>query len=297
MRRPGRLVMLGHYLDKPWKRALLRAASYVKHGGTVVVHSTAQRDVAAAVLHRSWTVELLPYQVDTAFWDPAKAVPSTPGGPQLVVAVGAEHRDYDTLLEAVAGLDCETVIAGGSHWARQSSAVSRAVPGVTFLAEPLPFTALRDLYARAALVVVPLHAVTNQSGVTTILEAMSMGLAVVVTATPGQREVVQGPLVTAASEDAAATADRGPAEFGFSRPAGEVTGLYVPPADAPALRAAVAALLRDSDRRGRIGAAGRRAAASCFGIEAFVERLGAVLSVPSEAQSSPSPQPATARTR
>ena len=94
----------------------------------------------------------------------------------------------------------------------------------------LGFVDLRQLYADARFVVMPLHDVEFQAGVTTILEAMAMGKAVVCSRTRGQTDVII---------DGA-------------------TGVYVPPGDAAALRAAIRGLLDDPDRADEIGARGRR---------------------------------------
>ena len=83
---------------------------------------------------------------------------------------------------------------------------------------------------------------------TSVLDAMAAGLAVVATRAGGIPEsVVDGE-----------------------------TGLLVPPADAPALAGAIAALLRDAPRRQAFGAAGRRRARASFSAERMVEETAAV---------------------
>jgi glycosyltransferase involved in cell wall biosynthesis len=81
-----------------------------------------------------------------------------------------------------------------------------------------------------------------------VLEAMGAGLAVVATDVPGHRDVVRH---------------------------GE-TGLLVPPGDARAFAAAVAALMDDPARRGRMGQAGRERVRREFGIGPMVEKTAAV---------------------
>ncbi len=48
-----------------------------------------------------------------------------------------------------------------------------------------------------------------------------------------------------------------------------VSGCLVPPSDAPALAAAIAALLRDPARRTRVGAAARERLVTSFSLEGF----------------------------
>jgi starch synthase len=52
-----------------------------------------------------------------------------------------------------------------------------------------------------------------------------------------------------------------------------VSGVLVPPDDAPALAAALVALLRDPGRRDRLGAAARERLATRFSREAFADGM------------------------
>lgn len=289
-RRPARVAMLGHLVTRRWKLLALRVISRLGVPATLVVHSTVQAAAARAAAGGRWRVALVPYQVDTAYWQRSlAAAPPDDDARPLVVAVGSEHRDYDTLVAAVDRLTVRVIIAAGSHWARET-ARARALPSnVTYLDAPLRFHELRDLYARAAMVVVPVHDVPNQSGITTLLEAMSMALPVVATASAGQRECITGPLVCDdGSFDGAATADRGPQAFGLP-PDDASTGLYVPPGDAAALRAAIARLAGDPALRGSLGAAARAAAVRCFDVDRYVANLSAELG------GAPAPLPVAAR--
>ena len=274
-RRPGRVVMLGHLLSRPWKLPLLWLATHAGPRGVLVLHSLEQRRNVRRWVGSRWQVRLVPYQVDTAFWLPAEAVPD---GIPVVVAAGSENRDYETLVQAVRGLPVDVVIAAGSHWARNLADPRELPANVELLSRPLPFADLRELYRRAAVVVVPVHDVPNQSGVTTILEAMSCGRPVIVTASRGQQECIEAPLVRSdGTLDAAATSSRGPAAFGGA-PGESVSGLYVPPGDSAALRAAVSLVTRDGEWARAMGRAGRAAAVRDFDIERFVDTLrGALL--------------------
>jgi glycosyltransferase involved in cell wall biosynthesis len=104
---------------------------------------------------------------------------------------------------------------------------------------------LRDLYARAMVVVVPVLPTDFQAGVTTLLEAMAMGKPVVVTATEGQRDIVED---------------------------GE-TGILVPPGDPAALRHAISRLLDDPAERDRLGRNARRAVETRFSLDVYASAL------------------------
>jgi glycosyltransferase involved in cell wall biosynthesis len=274
--RPARVVVIGHLVSKPWKLAALGLVSRLGTRGTLVLHSVEQQRLARRWLGSRWRTKLAPYQVDTSFWTPGEA-PKT--GRPLVVAVGAENRDYGTFLAAVRGLDADVVVAAGSHWARGDARAADLPANVTWLDRPVPFAELREMYRRASVAVVPLADVANQSGVTVILEAMSCGLPVVVTATRGQRECIVGPLLTAASGLEGRNArGRGPsALLGGEALEDGVTGLYVVPGDAEAMRKAIGVLIEDARLATAIGARGRVSAGANFGIERFVETFAAEL--------------------
>src|SRR5436190_19253658 len=123
-------------------------------------------------------------------------------------------------MEAVRDLDARVVIAAASPWSnRPDSTEGAAVPPNVEICR-LGFVELRQLYADSDVVVMPLHDVPFQAGVTTILEAMAMGKAVVCSRSRGQTDVI----------------DDG------------ITGVYVAPGDAAALRAAIEELLGDGER-------------------------------------------------
>jgi glycosyltransferase involved in cell wall biosynthesis len=186
--------------------------------------------------------------VDTTFFDPAVvgAPPSEDDRP-LICSAGLERRDYPTLMRAVDGLDVRVVIAAASPWSTQadSSAAAPIPPNVEI--RRLSLFELRELYAQARFVVMPLDEVEFQAGITTILEAMAMGRAVLCTRTPGQTDtVVEGE-----------------------------TGRYVPPGDAEALRAAIVEMLADRDATAAMGRRAREWAVAQADVDEYAERLAA----------------------
>ena len=84
-----------------------------------------------------------------------------------------------------------------------------------------------------------------QTGIATILEMMAMGKCVIATRTRGQTDtIVDG-----------------------------VTGVYVPPGDHEALRAAIRRLLARPEDGARMGQAARRFIEDHAGLDRFVDRL------------------------
>ncbi|MFL6127517.1 MAG: glycosyltransferase family 4 protein [Mycobacteriales bacterium] len=234
-------VMLGHHLSTGAKRALLRRTPAVRGIDRILVHSASQAAVLTGELGvPAAKVHVVPYGVDTDFWQP-RPVPEQ----HLVVSAGREHRDYATLAAACADLAVRVFIADGSSHS----------PGA-HRTEPVGWPAnverrgvgpveLRDLYAAAGLVVVPVLPTDFPAGITTILEAMAMGRALVVTGTEGLRGVVRD----------------------------GVDGVVVPAGDAAALRAAVRDLLDRPEERARLGAAAREAAVRRWSLTSFADVL------------------------
>ena len=283
-KRSQRVVMLGHYVSKRWKRALLWAGTRLIRQGAMAVHSVAQADAVRRVVADGWRLELTPYQVDTQFWSTDMAGTRAKSRP-VFVAAGAESRDYETLAAAAREVEADVVIAGASHWARSETAAQSTPANVTFLRDALGFAELRDLYARARGVVVPLHDVPNQSGITTVLEGMSMGLPTIVSATRGQREATRGPLIRGRGLIAEENlAGRGPHLLvSEASPDAPPNGLYVPPGDVTALARAMRLLIDEPELAARMGAQGRADVVRSFDTCHFVERLREIVGQPGRA--------------
>jgi len=149
-----------------------------------------------------------------------------------VLAVGDDiSRDYETLLAASVGLSREVRIR--SRVIREDR---QAFPAVTVESRRLTAREYQALLAGAVIVVLPLHPSVHAGGISTLLEAMSSGKPVIVSASPGLADYV---------EDG-------------------ITCRVVPPGDPAALRSAIDALVADPAERRRLGANARRfAVESC----------------------------------
>jgi glycosyltransferase involved in cell wall biosynthesis len=243
-----RHVMIAHRLSAPKKVLVHRVLRLQRTIDLVIVYASSQRRFAIEHLgYPADAVVLHPFMVDTEFWCPDRVVPSA-GSRPLICAVGQEMRDYPTLVSAVRGLDADVVLAAASPWSKRpdSAADIDLPPNVTVRAYDQ--YELRQLYADASLVVVPLEETDFQAGITTILEAMSMARPIVCTATTGQTDTI------VAGRD----------------------GCYVPPGDAEGLRTAIEALLSDPEQRARMGASGQRWARSRADVEVYARELAAL---------------------
>jgi len=166
-------------------------------------------------------VEFVPQHVDTDFYRPA---PDQPDGPVLSVGDDA-GRDFDTLLKALEGIAAPVVIKS-----RYDNFDRTRYPNVELVPQRLPGVEFRRLYERSCFVVVPLVPMVKAGGISTLLEAMAMGKALIVSDSPGIRD--------------------------YAIP--DETCLLVPCGDAAALREAILRLLREPDTRARLAANARR---------------------------------------
>ncbi len=243
----SRHMMIVHILSTRSKELVVRLACLASMIDRYVVYSSWQLDFIVARFDvPAERVILSTFMVDTAFFDPGIVQVEQE---RMICAAGLERRDYPTLMEAVDGLDVRVVIAAASPWSTKAdSTENRDIPSNVEVRR-LSLFELRHLYAASRFVVMPLFDVEFQAGITTILEAMSMGRAVVCTRTEGQTDtVIEGE-----------------------------TGRYVPPADSAALRAAINDLLDDAAECRRLGQRAREWAVESADVREYASRLAAVV--------------------
>jgi glycosyltransferase involved in cell wall biosynthesis len=249
------LVMISVWLSRGPKAFLVRRLGVHTHLRAIVGRA-AQAEIAATRLRvPADKLFVEPRPVDERFWRPLEATPR-----DVVAAAGWEARDYGALVDAMRGLDTGTELAIGSiampEMAGPAGDVASRIdgllgpeaPGNVRAAERRP-DELRRLYAESRFVVVPLHDVEFDAGVTAVTEAMAMGKAVVASRTAG---------LDGAFEDG-------------------VQGVFVPPGDTRALRAAITTLLADPARAERMGRAGRALVERDHRLDPCLDRLAAIV--------------------
>ncbi|MDT5038414.1 MAG: hypothetical protein QOE03_3599 [Micromonosporaceae bacterium] len=251
------VVLVSVWVSRPRKAVFLSHLKVHSHLGAIITYSSVQRDFAADRLGvpREKLYQCL-QPVDERFWRPSEEPVR-----DVIVSVGAEARDYPTLVRALDGVDIAAEVAVGSSMLPPSGdadglfgpvireAVDAGSTAKIRLRQQLSHGELRQLYARARFVVVPLRDVEFDAGVTAITEAMAMGKAVVVTRTRGQVDVIRE---------------------------GE-SGLYVPPGDPVALRKAVRYLLDNPAAAERMGSAGRAAVEARHTLDGWVAAIADVV--------------------
>jgi glycosyltransferase involved in cell wall biosynthesis len=234
-------VVIGHHLTTRAKAPLIRNLRAHEGMTRILVHSSRQRELAHQELGiPAAKLDYVPYYADTEFWYPTGAAQEP-----LVVAAGREHRDYATLAAACKGLPASVFVAAGSIHSPAASSRDPVEWPSNFEHGFADYRKLRNLYARASVVVVPLVETDFQAGVTTVLEAMAMGKAVVVSATRGQGGVVRD----------------------------GITGICVQPGNPAELGDAVRYLLESPAERRRLGWAAHEAVVASYSVEAYASRL------------------------
>lgn len=165
---------------------------------------------------------------DTPGWAyMAAELPESAAQSDYIFAYGNSDRDFDTLMEAAPDIPRRVVILS------QNYAPQKELPSnVTFISRRIPLDELRDLIARAAVVVIPIKSHFVAAGQNAMLEVMCLKRPLVVTSN----------LTTL--EHATHGAD----------------ALFYPPRDREALTAAVNRLLGDSTLAATLGENARRSA-------------------------------------
>jgi glycosyltransferase involved in cell wall biosynthesis len=240
LRRP---LLIGDFsAGTSWRlRKLMQRIALPAADGVLCLSSSQQR-VAEESFGLVGRTFLLGYDVDEGFFDSALSIDG-----DYVLAVGDDvSRDFTTLFAAMRDLTLPLRL----RTSRPVNIPEELAGRAEIITRYLSYAELRDLYARARMVVLPLHDMVHPGGITTLVEALSMGKPVICTQSAGVSDLLRD---------------------------GE-SMLVVPPENPDELRAAIARLDKDSQLRERLGKAAREQAEREFSIAAASERLGAALS-------------------
>jgi len=256
-------VMLAHNLLSPLKFKLLKSTGLLRKLRFLLCLS---REELAILRRHSGLPRERVILIQGGCTDQRFFLPAPGGGEGFVLSTGATQRDYYTLLRGLGGLPTRVIVAAGSQWVKGPGMKGR-IPSNFTLLPPQSLFQMRDLYARCAVVVIPLRRGTQHSaGRTTVAEAMASAKAVVATDLPGMRDYIEE----------------------------GVNGLLVEEGDEGALRNAVTELLSSDKRLVSLGLAGRKVAEEKWNFDVYVEYLSRVLA---EAARRPSPALASERRR
>jgi len=192
-------------------------------------------------------LHFIPFHADTHFYRPMS--PSATAPARMISGAGLEWRDYPTLIEAVRGLDVELRLGASIAWSKHQNETEKIALPPNVTAQRYEYFDLRQLYADSQFIVVPLYQNDFQAGITTILEGMAMGKAILSTRTDGSAGAVRE---------------------------GE-NGLLVPPGDVEAWRNAITYLLNNPEIASRMGRAGRKDLEDSMSLDHWVENLARVV--------------------
>lgn len=132
---------------------------------------------------------VLTEHIDTQFFIPG--TPEPQNSRPLIVSVGLENRDYQTIAQATQDLSIDVRISGFS---RDAKVLARAFPKVmpaNMTRQFYPWPDLRQLYWNADLVIVSLVDNKFCAGLTAILEAIACAKPLIVTRTAGLSDYLQ----------------------------------------------------------------------------------------------------------
>lgn len=215
----------------------------------IVVHCRSMKHNLVQLGAPEERIHIIPYSIDQSYFSP---FPSHSRRQGLVVSVGeSRSRDYASLLQAVDGLPLDLRVAASGPWyAREKKTqLPTSVPRNVTIVRHIPQAQLRELYAQAQFVVLPIYDLVYSAGATSALEAASMGRAVI------------------------AFRSRGILDYIID---GE-TGILVDPGDVLAMRQAIEYLLAHPKEAARLGQNARRRIEEELNLEAYVCKIADLL--------------------
>jgi glycosyltransferase involved in cell wall biosynthesis len=240
LRRPLVGIVAG-LLNDPWRRTRRLSTLPLLRRMHSVLYGPGELDGLRA-LGLGARVHVVPFGVDAKFWAPGNVEPT-----REVLAIGNDgHRDWETLVAAAPDISAPIRIF------TRHAAPATLPPNVTWeradwYSQVLTDEGVRDLYRRAAVVVVPTKDVPQPSGQSVTLQAMASGRPVVLSRTRG----LWAPGELRDGENL----------------------VLVPPADPRELAHSVRLLLGDRPRADAIGRAARESVLADATIEGYAERL------------------------
>lgn len=194
-------------------------------------------------------IRVIPFGIDHHFFSPVKEVDQLNN---FVLTTGEiRTRDYATLFKAVAELPIKVFAAASGSWYAREKNTNLEIPKPVnvVLSHRLSPAELRAAYAQSSFVVVPLYDAPHSAGATTVLEAMAMGRAVIVSRSSGILDyVIDGQ-----------------------------TGILVSPGNVEEMREVIAHLLSHPEEAQRLGQNARQRIEAELNIDVYVKQIATTL--------------------
>jgi glycosyltransferase involved in cell wall biosynthesis len=216
---------------------------------SILVHCTSMKQNLVRLGAPEGKIRVIHYGIDEEFFSPQGDTKPTPG---RIVSLGeTRSRDYASLFKAVDGLPVQLEVAGYGHWyAREKNdGLKVKIPSNVSMSRRLTHFELRDFYAHSFFVVLPVRDLVYSAGATGVLEAGSMGRAVIAFHSQGISDYIVD---------------------------GE-TGILIKPGDVAGLKAAIQHLLDNPAEAKRMGDNARQRILERFSFDAYVEKIADVL--------------------
>jgi len=199
----------------------------------VMVLTNHQKIEAETTYKLKRPAQVVGFAIDDEFFRPGAQ-----GSGHYIMSVGDDAgRDWATLAQACAGLPVDLRIRTSLNVPNPANLAISVLGRMSYLD-------LRDLYAQASFVVLPLRELSSPTGITSVLEAMAMGKAVIASNIGTTRDIIVD----------------------------DVNGILVPPNDPVALRAAIVRLMHDPELRQRLGTAARSTIVTAFSCASHLRR-------------------------
>lgn len=156
----------------------------------VIVYGHVQLDYLRSEYGARVNAVFIPHRIDTDFYCPESPRSGHDTGDSVILSIGNDiSRDFDTLLRAATC--CDAIDEFGHRVVIHTSLpVNASCSRVEFRRDYVSFIELRELYRQCSIVVLPLRDTIHAGGINSLLEAMAMGKAVVVSGSRGISDYV-----------------------------------------------------------------------------------------------------------
>ncbi|MBI1281428.1 MAG: glycosyltransferase [Anaerolineaceae bacterium] len=236
-------VLLAHKLSTGRKAQLFQYWKLKNAFSDLICVSSAQVDYAVKKFGFPTDRAHFVYdKVDQKFF-----IPDNGHEEDYIIAVGQEQRDYVTLAQALKGTNIKLVVVASSLWWGSTVQVEGSTD--VKVLSGIPYTELRDLYAKARLAVVPLNDVDYAAGVNGLLESMAMGKPTIITQTKGISDYVVD----------------------------QQTAIYTPPGNVSQMREHILALWNNAAEQKRLGENARQLVMEKINLDHYVESVQKII--------------------
>lgn len=233
------IITVCHHMASPKKRGLIKLLGITRKWNGAGYFAQAERDILIKYykIPANRLFKIVNLGIDITKFKPACLVTEGP-----IISLGVAKRDYHTLIASIKQLpeyETEIYISSRFHDTYKGNLLE-SIPDWIHFKKKVSYQELINRYKRARFVVLPLEDTTLFSaGSSVVLEAGTLGKAVIATKTQGMTDfVIDG-----------------------------VTGLLVPPHDVEAMRDAIFTLWNNPELAYKMGLEGRKYIENEFNIE------------------------------